>query len=130
MPDVVASMKRFEPELILTGAILLVVLVDATRARWRDTVSRILTIGALVLGLIRSLELRGGSAEVFGGMAVIDPLASFFEALLIGASLLVVLAFTFRNSRELHGLVQGEFYALMEGAIRSGRRAARSLVRE
>jgi len=103
MPDVVASMKRFEPELILTGATLLVVLADASRARWRDVVCRILTVGGLVLALVRSLELRGGSGEVFGGMAVIDPLASFFEALLIGASLLVVLAFTFRNSRELHG---------------------------
>jgi len=113
MPDVVASMKRFEPELILTGALLLVVLADATGARWRDVVSRILTIGGLVLALVRSVELRGGSAEIFGGMAVIDPLASFFEALLIGASLLVILAFTFRNSRELHGLGQGEFYSLM-----------------
>ncbi|PYQ03399.1 MAG: hypothetical protein DMF82_13315 [Acidobacteria bacterium] len=113
MPDVVASMKRFEPELILTGALLLVVVADATGARWRDVASRILTIGGLALALVRSVELRGGSAQVFGGMAVIDPLASFFEALLIGASLLVVLAFTFRNSRELHGLGQGEFYSLM-----------------
>src|SRR6185369_11357048 len=97
-------LKRFEPELILTGAVLLVVLVDATGARWRDVTSRILTIGGLALALVRSLELRGVSAEIFGGMAVVDPLGSFFEALLIGASLLVVLAFTFRNSRELHGL--------------------------
>jgi NADH-quinone oxidoreductase subunit N len=113
MPDVLASLKQFEPELILTGALLLVVLVDATRARWRDGAGRILTIGGLALALVRSVELRGGSAEIFGGMAVVDPLGSFFEALLIGASLLVVLAFTFRNSRELHGLGQGEFYALM-----------------
>jgi len=113
LPDVLTSMKRFEPELILTGAVLLVVLVDATGARWRDVASRILTVGGLALALVRSVELRGVSAEIFGGMAVVDPLGSFFEALLIGASLLVVLAFTFRNSRELHGLGQGEFYALM-----------------
>src|SRR2546428_1526765 len=46
-------------------------------------------------------------------MAVVDPLGSFFQALLIAASLLVVLAFPLDNSRELHGLGQGEFYALM-----------------
>jgi NADH-quinone oxidoreductase subunit N len=105
--------KRFEPAMILTGTILLVVLVDATRARWRDVAGRILTIGGLVLALVRSVELRGVSAEIFGGMAVVDPLGSFFQALLIAASLLVVLAFTFRNSRELQGLGQGEFYALL-----------------
>jgi NADH-quinone oxidoreductase subunit N len=113
MQDVLTSMKRFEPALILTGAILLVVLVDATRVRWRDVAGRILTIGGLLLALVRSVELRGVSAEIFSGMAVVDPLGSFFQALLIAASLLVVLAFTFRNSRELHGLGQGEFYALL-----------------
>jgi NADH-quinone oxidoreductase subunit N len=113
MSDVLTSMKRFEPALILTGAILLVVLVDSTRVRWRDVAGRILTIGGLLLALVRSVELRGVSAEIFSGMAVVDPLGSFFQALLIAASLLVVLAFTFRNSRELHGLGQGEFYALL-----------------
>ena len=113
MPDVLTSMKRFEPALILTGATLLVVLVDATGVRWRDAAGRILTIGGLLLALVRSVELRGVSAEIFSGMAVVDPLGSFFQALLIAASLLVVLAFTFRNSRELHGLGQGEFYALL-----------------
>jgi len=44
MPDVLISLRRFEPELILTGAILLVVLIDATRARWGDVACRILTI--------------------------------------------------------------------------------------
>ena len=113
MQDVLTSMKRFEPALILTGAIVLVVLVDATRTRWRDVAGRVLTVGGLLLALVRSVALRGVSAEIFGGMAVVDPLGSFFQALLIAASLLVVLAFTFRNSRELHGLGQGEFYALL-----------------
>ena len=113
MAEVLTSMKRFEPALILTGATLLVVLVDATGVRWRDAAGRILTIAGLLLALVRSVALRGVSAEIFGGMAVVDPLGSFFQALLIAASLLVVLAFTFRNSRELHGLGQGEFYALL-----------------
>ena len=113
MAEVLTSMKRFEPALILTGATLLVVLVDATGVRWRDAAGRILTIAGLLLALVRSVALRGVSAEIFSGMAVVDPLGSFFQALLIAASLLVVLAFTFRNSRELHGLGQGEFYALL-----------------
>jgi NADH-quinone oxidoreductase subunit N len=43
----------------------------------------------------------------------VDPLGVFFKMLLVGASLLVALVFTFRNSRELQGLGQGEFYALL-----------------
>jgi NADH-quinone oxidoreductase subunit N len=46
-------------------------------------------------------------------MLAVDPMAIFFKALLIGASLLVALVFTFRNSREMFGLGQGEFYALL-----------------
>ncbi|PYQ22527.1 MAG: NADH-quinone oxidoreductase subunit N, partial [Acidobacteria bacterium] len=113
MQDVLTSVKWFEPELILTGVLLLVVLVDSTLAAWRNVAARVLTVGGLLLTLVRVVELRGVSGEIFSGMAVVDPLASFFKALLIGASLLVILAFTFRNSRELHGLGQGEFYALM-----------------
>ncbi len=46
-------------------------------------------------------------------MLVLDPLGLFFKVLLIAASLIVVRAFRFRSSRELSGLGQGEFYALM-----------------
>jgi NADH-quinone oxidoreductase subunit N len=119
MPDVIASLKLFEPELILTAAMILVVLVDATGASWRNVVARVLTVAGMLASLVRAVELRGASAEIFGGMAIVDPVASFFKALLIAASLLVVLVFTFRNSRELHGLGQGEFYALMLGVTLS-----------
>ncbi len=48
-------------------------------------------------------------------MLVLDPMAVFFKLLLIGASLVVVGAFRFSGSRELAGLGQGEFYALLLG---------------
>jgi NADH-quinone oxidoreductase subunit N len=40
-------------------------------------------------------------------------MAVFFKVLLVAAALLVALVFTFRNSREMFGLGQGEFYALL-----------------
>src|SRR5258708_10805374 len=46
-------------------------------------------------------------------MLVVGRRAVFSKIILIGASLLVVLGFTFRNSRELAGLGQGEFYSLL-----------------
>jgi NADH-quinone oxidoreductase subunit N len=113
MNEVLQSLRLFRPELALTGALLLVVIVDAMRPRGRDLINRVLTLGGLAAALALCVPLRAQSASLFQGMVVLDPLAVFFKILLIAASLLVVLIFTFRNSRELHGLGQGEFYALM-----------------
>jgi NADH-quinone oxidoreductase subunit N len=110
---VLQSTRLFKPELALTAALLLVVLVDAFRPPARDLVNRVLTLGGLAAALALCLPLRTESAALFSGMVVLDPLAVYFKILLIASSLLVVLVFTFRNSRELHGLGQGEFYALM-----------------
>jgi NADH-quinone oxidoreductase subunit N len=113
LQKVLESTRLFKPELALTGALLLVVLVDAFRPRGRNLVNRVLTVAGLALALALCVPLRGQSASLFSGMVVLDPLATYFKILLIASSLLVVLVFTFRNSRELHGLGQGEFYALM-----------------
>ena len=113
MNEVLQSVRRFLPELVLTGALMLVVLVDASRARWRDGVNRLLTVGSMLAALLLCGRLYGWSGEIFSGMLVLDPMAVFFKLLLVASSLLVVLIFTFRNSRELSGLGQGEFYALM-----------------
>jgi len=113
MDEVLQSVRRFLPELVLTGGLLLVVLVDATRARFRDGLNRLLTVATLIAALVLCGRLYGWSGQIFSGMLVLDPMAVFFKVLLVAASLLVVVLFTFDNSRELHGLGQGEFYALM-----------------
>lgn len=113
MNEVQQSLRLFRPELALTAALLLVVLVDAARPAWRNAACRLLTVAGLGVALALCLPLQGQSALLFTGMVALDPLALFFKVLLIGASLLVILAFTFRNSRELHGQGQGEFYALL-----------------
>jgi NADH-quinone oxidoreductase subunit N len=113
MDEVLQSMRRFLPELVLTGGLMLVVLVDASGARWRDGMNRFLTAACLLAALVLCARLYGFSGELFSGMLVLDPMAVFFKLLLVAASLLVIVLFTFDNSRELHGLGQGEFYALM-----------------
>jgi NADH-quinone oxidoreductase subunit N len=110
---VLESTRLFKPELALTAALLLVVLVDSFRPPGRDAVNRVLTVAGMAVALALCLPLSGQTASLFSGMVVLDPLAVFFKILLIGSSLLVILIFTFRNSRELSGLGQGEFYALM-----------------
>ncbi len=113
MQEIVRSLPHFGAEVVLTAALLLVVLVDASGMRGRNGLCRALTL----LGLLGALPLGAISGrvpdEIWSGMLVADPLGAFFKVLLVGASLLLVLAFTFRNSSELHGLGQGEFYALL-----------------
>jgi NADH-quinone oxidoreductase subunit N len=115
MQQVTQSLALFRPEMALTAGLLLVVLVDSIGARWRNPVNRFLTTATFVVALVLSLDLqsRGPSAAIWSGMVVVDPLGLFFKILLVTASLLTVLLFTFDNSKELHGLGQGEFYALL-----------------
>jgi len=109
MNEVVRSLALFTPEIALTAGLMLVVLVDATGASWRNAVGRFLTVATLALALVLALRLLpAGSrgASIFSGMVVVDPLGLFFKVILLAASLLTVLLFTFRNSRELFGLGQ------------------------
>jgi len=109
------SLQRFLPETALTLGLLLVVLVDAARIPARNAINRVLTLLtlALALYLCGPLASAAGAGPIFSGMLVVDPMSTFFKVILIGSALLVMLAFTFTNSRELHGLGQGEFYALL-----------------
>jgi NADH-quinone oxidoreductase subunit N len=115
MEEVLRSLGLFKPEIALTVGLLLVVIADSIGGAWRNGVVRILTVATLVaaLGYALQLQAAGARGATFSGMLVVDPLGSFFKIVLILASLLVVTAFTFRNSRELHGLGQGEFHALV-----------------
>jgi NADH-quinone oxidoreductase subunit N len=115
MPEVLKSVALFWPEIVLTGALLLVVLVDASGVRGRDGACRFLSATGLLAAFLLLVRLheRGPAGSLWSGMVVVDPLGIFFKMILVGAALLVVLMFTFRNSRELTGLGQGEFYALL-----------------
>ncbi|HUG52527.1 MAG TPA: NADH-quinone oxidoreductase subunit N [Vicinamibacteria bacterium] len=113
MSALASSLQRFGPELVLAIALAVVVLVDASRVRGRDVLNWLLTVAALAVSFVLSVRLAGQSGSLFDGMVALDPLGVFFKMLLVGASLLVVGAFRFAGSRELRGLGQGEFYALM-----------------
>src|SRR5687767_4257284 len=99
MGEVVQSLNRFLPELAITGAVLLVVLVDAFGLPGRNAVNRVLTVGALAAAFVLAVRQDPTPGYLFAGMLAIDPMSIFFKALLIAASLAIALIFTFRNSR-------------------------------
>ncbi len=121
MEELQRSLALFRPEAVLTGGLLLVVLVDSIGAAWRNAAMRLLTLAslALALGLAFNLQASGAKSALFSGMVVVDPLGAAFKVVLVAAGLLTVLAFTFRNSRELHGLGQGELMALVLALVLS-----------
>jgi len=121
MDELQRSLAWFRPETALTLGLLLVVLVDAFGGAWRNVAMRVLTAASLAVALGYALELQAAGAKglLFSGMLVVDPLSAAFKLVLIAAGLLLVLAFSFRNSRELHGLGQGELFALVLALVLS-----------
>ncbi len=121
MHDLTRSLAWFRPETALALGLLAVVLVDSTLVAWRGPATRALAAASLAAALGFALELQAAGAQgtLFSGMLAVDPLASAFKLVLVAAGLLTVLAFSFRNSRELHGLGQGELYALVLALVLS-----------
>jgi len=121
MQELSRSLSAFRPELALLIGLALVVLADTFLGRARDFATRLLTVAALAgaLGAALALATAGTRETIFSGMLVIDPLGSALELILIASGLLTVLAFGFRNSRELHGLGQGELYSLVLALVLS-----------
>ena len=115
MEELLRSLALFKPELALTAGLLLVIVADSIGGAVRRASVRLLSVAALALAFGFSLQLQaaGVQSTLFSGMLVVDPLGAAFKLLLVGAALLTLLAFSFRNSRELLGLGQGELYALV-----------------
>ena len=115
MYELTRSLDAFRPELALLVGLLLVVVADTFAGWGRQLMTRLLTVVSLVAAFGFALELSaaGTRGPLFSGMLVIDPLGAAFKVILVAAGLVTVLAFSFRNSRELAGLGHGELHTLV-----------------
>jgi NADH-quinone oxidoreductase subunit N len=120
------SLPFFGPELALSGALLLVILVDlAMRGRdgageWAATITMaaaaatiVLTVGLPLLGW-RGIE-AAQPTWLFERMLALDAFAVFFKALL-GLSLLAVVVMSLGSNEIARGQNQGEYYTVLLGA--------------
>ena len=106
------SLTFFYPELILLGGILLVIISDIALKGLRNHVNLLLSLAALVLALIYTLQTDHGSAmTLFEGMLALDNFALYFKVFLLVAGILVLLGSL--HSEELAAVHQGEFHALL-----------------
>ncbi|HEY7400964.1 MAG TPA: NADH-quinone oxidoreductase subunit N [Actinomycetota bacterium] len=99
------------PELILSGTIILVLIVDVFLPARRKWFAMPLSLLGVLASLVAVLTLLGTNRSTFSGMFVVDNFAVLFKIffLIVAA---VVLAISLRYFRE-GGFYQGEYYFLL-----------------
>jgi NADH-quinone oxidoreductase subunit N len=99
------------PELLLSGTIVLVLVVDLFLPARRRWFAMPLSLVGVLAALAATLTLIGTERETFGGHFVIDNFAITFKLFFLTAAA-VVLALSLRYLRE-GGFYQGEYYYLL-----------------
>ena len=100
------------PELILSGTILLVLVVDVFLSARRKWLAMPISLVGVVAALAALLSLVGGPTRTaFGGSFVVDDFTLLFQGFFLIAAI-VVLAISLRYFRE-GGFYQGEYYFLL-----------------
>jgi NADH-quinone oxidoreductase subunit N len=100
------------PEMILSGTILLVLVVDVFLSERRKWFAMPLGLFGVLAALAATLTLVGGDTRVmFDGTYVVDNFALLFKVFFLAVAV-VVLALSLRYFRE-GGFYQGEYYFLL-----------------
>ncbi|MBI3648800.1 MAG: NADH-quinone oxidoreductase subunit N [Actinobacteria bacterium] len=99
------------PELILSGTIMLVLVVDVFLPARRKWFAMPLSLLGVVASLVAVLTLLGSHRTAFGGMFVVDNFAILFKIFFLTVAI-VVLSISLRYFRE-GGFYQGEYYFLL-----------------
>ncbi len=112
MLDNVQSLKFFLPELILTGAILLIIVFHVVTGKRKSLFPAYISI----LSIISAMLIAGGigsagTRDLFFGMVRIDEFSTYFKVIFSLASLFTV--FTSMISSELMKRRQTEYYVFL-----------------
>src|SRR5437588_9115912 len=103
------------PELILTGTILAVLVIDTFLGRERKWLAMPISLVGVLGALAAALTLINSHRSTFGGMYVVDPFAVLFKIFFLVAAV-VVLGISLRYIREGR-YFQGEYYFLLLAAF-------------
>jgi NADH-quinone oxidoreductase subunit N len=103
------------PELVLTGTILLVVVVDLFLPKERKWLAMPISLAGVLGALVATITLIDAHRSTFGGMYVVDPFAVLFKVFFL-CTAAVVLGLSYRYVREGR-YFQGEYYFLVLAAF-------------
>jgi NADH-quinone oxidoreductase subunit N len=106
----IASLSFFTPELILSGTILSIIVLDLLVNSKRNLALLALTGGAAAL--IATLDLYSAQPGwLFHRMMILDNFSLFFKVFALAAAILCILMSL--GSNEIRQVYQGEYYALL-----------------
>jgi NADH-quinone oxidoreductase subunit N len=103
------------PELVLTGTILVVIVLDAFLPRERKWMAMPVALLGVLGSLAATLTLLNAHRSFFGGMFVVDPFAVLFKVFFLGSAV-VVLGLSLRYFQDGR-YYQGEYYSLLLAAF-------------
>jgi NADH-quinone oxidoreductase subunit N len=110
--DNVASLVHFIPELVLSGAVVLLILLDLISDN--RSAAGVLAMAAAVATFLLVIAGGAGNTWLFNGMVVFDSFAFFFRLLIMLATIVAV--WMSIGSAEVRLCEQGEYYAVLMSA--------------
>src|SRR5579864_3681069 len=108
----VASLAYFIPELVLSGAVVVLLLMDLVVDS--RVAAGVVALAASILAFLLVIAGGTGASFLFNGMIVFDSFAVFFR-LLIGLATIVAVWMSI-GSEEVKLCDQGEYYAVLLAA--------------
>ncbi len=114
-----SSLSYIWPEVILTAAIMIIVVVDLIAKGKKKGLMTGMTLAALVICLIAVVDLYDEAPRsLFLGMAALDGFALFFKVLFVATTILVVLFGL--QSPDVGEAHIGEFFAILLSVVLGG----------
>jgi NADH-quinone oxidoreductase subunit N len=106
----IGSLSFFYPELILSGTILFIIVLDLL-VRTKDRLALVALVGS-VAALVATFDLYSAQPGwLFHRMMILDSFSLFFKVLALAATILCILMSL--GSNEIKQVYQGEYYALL-----------------
>jgi NADH-quinone oxidoreductase subunit N len=106
--DNIKSLSYFLPELFLSGAIMVIIIIDLIFRRAKRNYTAHLALAALMISILlafRQYDLKG--SELFSGMIVLDSLAILIKIITALATMIIIL-FSLPE-----GKIKSEYYILL-----------------
>ena len=111
LQDVLTALRVIRPELILTGAALLCILLDLFWGQEDKTACWIVSFLGCLVALVASAMSWGTTGSAFYQLVLMDNLSHFFNVIFLGAGLLTLLLSGSFVKRE--GMPAGEYCTLL-----------------